>query len=95
MRSSAEHASVNRCLDEPLVDANGEPAGEICDLLLDRRTGRIDFVRVAVQTDRRSDTRYITIPWSALRVPREEEQSWGVRAKRETLEKMARREVRF
>lgn len=95
MRNSPEHASVHRCLEEPLVDANGEPAGEICDLLLDRRTGRIDFVRVAVQSDNRSDTRYITIPWSALRVPREEAQSWGVRAKRETLEKMARREVRF
>jgi len=95
MQHSSAHASIRQCLRETIVDADGEPAGEICDLLLDRRTGRIDFVRVAILPAPAADRRYVTIPWSALRVPGDEEQRWGVRAKRATLRKMARREVRF
>lgn len=95
MRDSSDHASIHECLSEVIVDADGKPAGEICDLLLDRRTGHIDFVRVAIPAEPARDRRYITIPWSALRIPQNAEQLWGVRAKRETLEKMSRREVRF
>ena len=91
----SEHTSVHQCLDEPLVDADGRESGEIQDLLINRDTGRIDFVRVRVSPGSATRAaRTIAVPWSALRPPGDGIDSWQVCVRRSTLEKMARFDAR-
>lgn len=91
---SREHTSVHQCLDEPLVDAEGRRSGEIQDLLINRETGRVDFVRVRISPGSATRAaRTIAIPWSALRPPGAGDEAWQVCVRRATLEQMARYDV--
>ncbi len=91
MRSTDRHTSVQASLGGILLDAEGRDSGHIRDLLVDRDTGRVDFVRVAIEPGgSQAPARTIAIPWSAVRPPGGNGQPWQARVRRETLAKMAR-----
>jgi len=91
VRRADGHTSVHDCLQERLVDADGKEAGEICDLMINRQTGRVDFVRIAVDRDvAPAARRFIAVPWSVVTPPAAAGEAWQVRVRRKTLERMAR-----
>jgi len=58
---------LRKLLDHTVKDAHGEKLGRIDDIIVNARDGRIEFLRLAVDSAGNSGTHLITIPWSQLK----------------------------
>lgn len=92
MALDATLTAATDILSQSLVDSSGEHAGRVSDVMINRYTGRIDFVQVAVEPVG-SEQRFIAVPWSIISPPANDSQPWVIRARRDTLRKMARFET--
>lgn len=93
------HESLQRLLDTAIFDMNGVRSGRLSDVLVDPRDGRVEYVRIALDSSEFGSWRYVVVPWSTLGVEREpaaadgSAERWFVKVRRETLERLARFET--
>lgn len=80
--------SLKAIQDTEIVDSRGEYVGYIHDLLLDTRDGRVEYVCIALQTAANSQSREVVIPWSALRI-RKDDARWQIAARKRILDSIA------
>ena len=93
------HESLQRLLNTAIFDLNGVRSGRLADVLVDLRDGRVEYVRIALDSPESGTWRYAVVPWSTIGVNHrppaatDGEKRWFVKVRRETLERIARLET--
>jgi sporulation protein YlmC with PRC-barrel domain len=79
---------LNQVQNRDIVDPSGEHVGQIHDLLLDIREGKIEYVCIALPPGAGLRGREVVVPWSALRL-QSDGMRWEVAARKRILTSIA------
>lgn len=84
---------TSEMLQRDVIDSRGNLVGSVDELLIDPKAGRIEYVRIVLETDGSPKDHYIVVPWSAMSRDDRARTSWRVMASRSVLESLAHSRV--
>jgi len=81
-------SSLTTIQNRRVVDPMGEYVGQIHDVLLNLRDGRIEYICIALNVSESTPSEAV-VPWSAVELRGDDDPHWQVAARKALLEEIA------